>query len=128
MKLITTQVFISLASIDTDVLTKFYIELFSIEPTLIIPQKYSEFQLNSLRLAIFTPKPDHQHEFMHPHQSPLSLCVTVANLDHAIAHLHKIEYPHSTEINTASHGREIYIYDPDGNRIILYQPFAVVSP
>jgi hypothetical protein len=30
-------------------------------------------------------------------------------------------YPPPGEIITASHGREIYTYDPAGNRLILHQ-------
>ncbi|EDX77907.1 hypothetical protein MC7420_7645 [Coleofasciculus chthonoplastes PCC 7420] len=31
-------------------------------------------------------------------------------------------YPPPGEIIVASHGREIYAYDPNGNRLILHQP------
>ncbi|MGL4621884.1 MAG: VOC family protein, partial [Chroococcidiopsis sp.] len=33
----------------------------------------------------------------------------------------EIGCPPLGQIVTASHGREIYAYDPDGNRIILHQ-------
>ena len=55
-------------------------------------------------------------------QSGLSLCLDVDDLDAAIAHLINLGYPPPGEIIVASHGREIYAYDPNGNRLILHQP------
>ena len=43
------------------------------------------------------------------------------NLEAAIAHLDVLGYLPPGEIMTASHGREIYAYDPIGNRLILYE-------
>lgn len=55
----------------------------------------------------------------------MSLCLEVRNLESAIAHLTALGYPPPGEILTASHGREIYAYDPAGNRLILHQ--SIVS-
>jgi hypothetical protein len=54
----------------------------------------------------------------------MSLCLEVANLDQAIARLTHLGYPPPGPILTASHGREIYAYDHDGNRLILHQASA----
>ncbi|MEH2113797.1 VOC family protein [Nostoc sp.] len=54
-------------------------------------------------------------------KSKISLCLEVSNLEDAIAHLTSLGYPPPGEISIASHGREIYAYDPDGNRLILHQ-------
>ncbi len=51
----------------------------------------------------------------------MSLCLDVENLEVAIAHLTQLGYPPSGDIITASHGREMYAYDPDGNWLILHQ-------
>ncbi len=51
----------------------------------------------------------------------MSLCLEVSNLEDAIAHLKTLGYPPPGNISIASHGREIYAYDPDGNRLILHQ-------
>jgi len=51
----------------------------------------------------------------------MSLCLEVADLEGAIAHLTQLGYPPSGAIITASHGREVYAYDPDGNWLILHQ-------
>ncbi|NJO93776.1 MAG: hypothetical protein HC820_04390, partial [Hydrococcus sp. RM1_1_31] len=45
----------------------------------------------------------------------------VENLETAIAHLTEMGYSPPGEIAIASHGREIYVYDPAGNRIILHE-------
>ena len=57
----------------------------------------------------------------------MSLCLEVKDLEGAIAHLVAIGYPTSGEIIVASHGREIYAYDPAGNRLILHQGWVVGS-
>ncbi|MEH1788494.1 VOC family protein [Nostoc sp.] len=54
-------------------------------------------------------------------KSKISLCLEVGNLEDAIAHLRYLGYPPPGEISIASHGKEIYAYDPDGNRLILHQ-------
>jgi hypothetical protein len=51
----------------------------------------------------------------------MSLCLEVSDLEDAIAHITALGFPPPGEILTASHGREIYAYDPDGNRLILHQ-------
>ena len=43
------------------------------------------------------------------------------NLEQAIACLTNLGYTPPGEIIEASHGREIYAYDPAGNRLILHQ-------
>ncbi|MFM6271339.1 MAG: hypothetical protein ACKPFA_33295, partial [Dolichospermum sp.] len=50
-----------------------------------------------------------------------SLCLEVNNLESAISYLTSLGYPPLGIIYTASHGKEIYAYDPDGNRLILHQ-------
>jgi hypothetical protein len=51
----------------------------------------------------------------------MSLCLEVASLEDSIDKLTQLGYPPLAQITTASHGREIYAYDPDGNRLILHQ-------
>jgi len=54
----------------------------------------------------------------------MSLCLEVESLDAAIAHLSQLGCPPPGNILTASHGREIYAYDPDGNWLILHQSYS----
>lgn len=54
-------------------------------------------------------------------KNKISLCLEVSNLEDAIAHLTALGYPPPGDISIASHGREIYAYDLDGNRLILHQ-------
>ena len=56
-----------------------------------------------------------------PKQSAISLCLEVEDLEAAIQHLEAIAAPAPGEVVLASHGREIYAYDPEGNRLILHQ-------
>jgi predicted enzyme related to lactoylglutathione lyase len=116
-----TAAFATLAATDMDTLVGFYAQLLAQEPKLYIPDVYAEFQLSGLRLGIFKPKESHRVEFENSAQSGMSLCLEVDDLEKAIAHLTSIGYPPPGEITTASHGREIYAYDPANNRLILHQ-------
>src|SRR5688572_27670529 len=114
-----TDAFVTLATADAETLVRFYRQLLHQEPKPYIPHVYAEFQLTGLRLGIFLPKATHLEEFAKSMLSGMSLCLEVDNLEDAIAHLTRIGYPPPGEITTASHGREIYAYDPMGNRLIL---------
>ncbi|RCJ24842.1 glyoxalase [Nostoc minutum NIES-26] len=116
-----TDALVTLATVNLEKLVNFYTQLLGQKPTTFIPNVYAEFQLIGLRLGIFQPKKIHEPEFENSAQSKLSLCLEVSNLEDAIAHLTNLGYPPPTEISIASHGREIYAYDPDGNRLILHQ-------
>lgn len=114
-------VFLTLATVKFELLVAFYQQLFEQPPQPHIPQSYAEFQLPGLRLAIFQPRVDHAAEFSAPSSGGMSVCVEVESLESAIAHLTHMGYPPMQPIITASHGREIYVTDPDGNRLILHQ-------
>jgi predicted enzyme related to lactoylglutathione lyase len=113
--------FLTLAATDFKLLVQFYQRLLGREPIAYIADTYGEFQLPGLRLGIFCPKASHQREFANSRGSGMSLCLEVANLETAIAHLTEMGYPPPGEIQTASHGQETYAYDAEGNRIILHQ-------
>ena len=113
--------FVTLASADIQKITNFYTQLLGIEPNPYIPNVYAEFRLPSLRLGIFKPKDTQISVFQNSPESAMSLCLEVSNLEDAIAHFTNLGYPPSGQIIVASHGREIYAYDPDGNRLILHQ-------
>jgi predicted enzyme related to lactoylglutathione lyase len=116
-----TDAFVTLAAIDIDTLVQFYSQLLAQEPKPFIPKIYAEFQLSGLRLGIFKPKQNHEQEFANSSHSGMSLCLEVDDLEEAIAHLTNLGYPPLGEVTTASHGREIYAYDPARNRLILHQ-------
>lgn len=121
------EAFVTLADPKMEILVNFYAHLLGIEPVSHIPHRYAEFQLPSLRLGIFQPKPTHISEFSSGGKTGMSLCLEVQDLEAAIAHLKRLGYPPPGEIITASHGREIYAYDPMGNRLILYEIPGSVS-
>ncbi|AUB40982.1 Catechol 2,3-dioxygenase or other lactoylglutathione lyase family enzyme [Nostoc flagelliforme CCNUN1] len=125
-----TNAFITIASVNCDNLVSFYTKLLEQKPVILIPNVYAEFNLVSMRLGIFKPKNTNESEFEAMSndkplcvyaKSKISLCLEVSNLEDAIAHLTTLGYPPPGDISIASHGREIYAYDPDGNRIILHQ-------
>jgi predicted enzyme related to lactoylglutathione lyase len=115
------EAFVTLASARLMLLVEFYQQFFGQAPNPLLPQQYAEFQLPGLRLALFAPQSGDRSEFTQPSRSAVSLCLEVTSLEAAIARLAAIGYPPPGSIITASHGREIYAYDPDGNRIILHQ-------
>ena len=114
-------VFVAISTNNIDALTNFYSQFLQREPDVYRAAVYSEFLLEQLRLAIFKPKSERQQEFENLGSS-MSLCIEVQDLDLAIATLTNMGFPPPGKIIEASHGREIYAYDPDGNRIILHQP------
>lgn len=114
-----TEAFVTLAAVNFEELVDFYTNLFKQIPTVHTPNVYAEFQLPGLRLGIFRPT-SHEQEF-ESNGGQMSLCLEVNDLEEAIAHLTTLGYPPPGKISTASHGREIYAYDPAGNRLILHQ-------
>ncbi len=116
-----TEAIVTLATFKIDKLVIFYTDFIGIKPAIYIPNVYAEFQFTNLKLGIFKPKQTDFSEFENSAKSKMSLCLEVSNLESAIAHLTALGYSPPGAIITASHGREIYAYDPDGNRIILHQ-------
>ena len=120
MKLNYIEIFITISTDRVQLLADFYQQLLQQKPKIYRIPIYAEFELENLRLAIFQPKAERQAEFSNQNSS-MSLCLEVENLDKAIAHISNLGCPPPGEIIEASHGREIYAYDPDGNRLILHQ-------
>ena len=118
-----TAALVTLASVDLEKLVLFYTQVLGKEPKPYIMYIYAEFQLPGLRLGIFRPQKTNRSEFQKA-KSGMSLCLEVNDLKGAIAHLSALGYPPPGEILTASHGIEIYVYDPDGNRLILHQSLS----
>jgi predicted enzyme related to lactoylglutathione lyase len=116
-------VLITIATVNLQKLVYFYMQVLGQEPVKMIPNIYAEFQILNLTLGIFKPKTIDESEFAMNSKSPVSLCIEVTNLEKAIAQLKNIGYPVEGKISIASHGREIYAYDPDGNRLILHQGY-----
>jgi hypothetical protein len=116
-----TNAFVTIASINCDNLVDFYTKFLVQKPVVLVTNVYAEFDLLGMRLGIFKPKNINESEFADVSKSKMSLCLEVSNLEDAIAHLTALGYPPPGKISIASHGREIYAYDPDGNRLILHQ-------
>ncbi|MBE9213254.1 VOC family protein [Plectonema cf. radiosum LEGE 06105] len=116
-----TNAFVAIATVNLEKLVDFYLKFLSQNPTNYIPNVYAEFELSSLKLGIFQPKLSHTSEFNDSFRSYMSLCLEVNDLESVMYHLEKLGHPPFGEIINTSHGREIYAYDIDGNRIILHQ-------
>ena len=116
-----TNTIVTIATLNLELLMEFYQQLIDEKPSNYIPNIYGEFQLKNLRLGIFKPKETNWQEFANSGSSPMSLCLEVENLQEAILHLKKMNYPPPGQIIQSSHGLEIYAYDPDNNRLILHQ-------
>lgn len=121
MTLTYNRAYIAIAAFDIDQTVDFYSQLLQLKPEKYLTNVYAEFVYQELRLAIFKPKIDNIAEFNNSQGSGMSICLEVADLEDAIAFLAKIGDPPSTDILVSSHGKELYVYDPSGNRIILYQ-------
>lgn len=120
MNLNYSDIFVTLSTNKIELMVDFYSQLLNQSPTIYQLPIYAEFQLTKLRLGIFQPKSERQAEFSN-YSSSMSLCLEVENLVQAIAYISDLGYPPPGEIIKASHGREIYAYDPGKNRLILHQ-------
>jgi catechol 2,3-dioxygenase-like lactoylglutathione lyase family enzyme len=116
-----TTAFITLASPNFAKIVAFYSALLEQEAQPYQADRYAEFRLPGLRLAIFRPKADQATQFEAPSSGAMGLCLEVTDLAAAIAHLTHLGYPPPGPVITAAHGHEVYAFDPDGNRLILHQ-------
>ena len=116
-----TSALVTISSVNFDLLVDFYTKFLGSTPQPYIPSVYAEFSLSGLRLGIFYPKSSNRAEFGQPSHSGMSLCLEVDSLAGSLNRLTQLGYPPPGEITKASHGCEIYAYDPDGNRLILHQ-------
>ena len=85
------------------------------EPERVEPRQWAAFGLPGCRLIVWSgPGAEVSHG------NALQLCLQVANLDQAHTALGSLAAP--LPIREASHGRELFFSDPDGNEIVLYEP------
>ncbi len=118
---------VTIAAHDFDTIVEFYTRLLGDAPDRVMGPAdaliYAEFELHGLRLGLYRPAPGSSPgSSAGSSAGPISICIQVESLETAIDHLAAIGYPVSGDILTPRHGREIYAFDPEGNRLILYQP------
>jgi predicted enzyme related to lactoylglutathione lyase len=118
---------VTIAAIDFDRLLAFYSVLLQQAPQPHQPHVYGGFKIAGIDLGIFQPKASNNQEFAGQTPGAVSLCLSVDNLEKVLEHLATNGYPQTSTVLNASHGRECYIYDPDGNRIILHQGQKLTS-
>ncbi|MGB3200408.1 MAG: glyoxalase, partial [Nodosilinea sp.] len=102
-----TSAFITLASERFEAVVAFYSALLGQGAEPYRRDRYAEFRLPGLRLAIFRPQPDQADTFSGATSGAMSLCLEVVDLAAAIARLTGLGYPPGPVL-TASHGREVY--------------------
>ncbi|NEQ96477.1 MAG: VOC family protein [Cyanothece sp. SIO2G6] len=129
--------FVAIAVEQWDAMVQFYSHLLGQSPQSHRPNMYAEFSMGNIRIGLFQPKPAHQEEFANRRTAKMSLCLEVDNLEHS-QHMIDAAYcalspsiatvptPYG-EVAIASHGRECYAYDPDGNRLILHEAMKPFS-
>lgn len=113
--------FVTISAFDLEKMTQFYQQFFHQEPDEVVPHRYAEFHVPNLILGIFRPHEDHKEEFATVGKNPMSICLEVNDLDEAIDRLKELGYAPPGAIIDTPHGREIYAYDPEQNRLILHQ-------
>jgi predicted enzyme related to lactoylglutathione lyase len=122
------EAFVAIASFQFETMVAFYEALLKQAPCPFVPDRYAQWSLRGgLKLGIFSPQQSHRHEFQSSQPGPVSLCFEVQDLESTITYLTELGYPPQSSIQTASHGREIYAYDPEGNRLILHQGWGEES-
>ena len=108
-----TGVIASLRTARFSELLAFYTRLLG-PPEKTVSGKWARFKLPGCALVLW------RQANMKPLDGGIQLCLTVADLDQTCRLLN-----HQTDISEASHGREAFLRDPDGNTLILYQPHVV---
>lgn len=114
-------IFVAIADLDGHTLRHFYQALLEQDPVVDVPNVYAEFALLGIRIGIYKPSNTHLTEFASLSSGSMSLCIEVESIEGAITHLTTLGYPPPGSIQHTSHGREIYAYDPQNNRIILHE-------
>ena len=113
---------VSIGAENVEQICQFYQALLNQPPSIYRESIYAEFNLSGLVLAIFKPRPNEHDEFFNEeHKGGLSICFLVENLQQIINHLVDLGYKEELSPKTTRTMKELYIYDPEGNRIIFYQ-------
>lgn len=107
---LSMRVLVSIATADLARLEAFYTALFKAPPQFWQGDRYCEYHVANLRLGLYS---SNNSRFVTV-ASAMSLCVQVAELEPWLTP--------DMVVKTASHGREVEVYDPDGNRIVLHEP------
>ena len=115
------QAFLTIGAVNFAEVVDFYQNLLQQKPDPYSPERYAEFQLPGMILGIFHPQPSHAEEFSQSPNSGFSLCLEVEDLETAIARMVELDPSFDGDaMVVASHGLEIYGYDPAGNRLIFH--------
>jgi catechol 2,3-dioxygenase-like lactoylglutathione lyase family enzyme len=118
-----TRAFVTIAVANWQQSLDFYQGLLQLTPKVLQADRYAEFQRPDGAIALYQPRSEESPQsFPANHYPSMSLCLQVPDLQAAIAHLERMGYAPPAGIQRSQHGQEIYIYDPNGNRIILYEP------
>jgi catechol-2,3-dioxygenase len=123
MDFVITRSLVTIATIDWSVSLTFYQNLLQRSPQVLQPDRYAEFWLtDGLVIALYAPRPAESPSSQGDPYPSLSLCLHVRSLAGTIDHLQAMDIAMPSGIQHSNHGQEIYIADPNGNRIILYEP------
>ena len=114
------RLWITLAAVNLEAIVSFYTKVLGQDPDFYQIDRYAEFNLHHCRLGIFKPQRDQESLFAPAATSPMSLCLTVTDLEASRVCLQQAGATLGNTI-VSSHGQEINAYDPLGNRIIIYQ-------
>lgn len=109
---------ITVAVMDWQQSLTFYRNLLQLEPQVLQPGRYAEFRLADCTISLYKPRLEETPTAEGNPYPSLGICLHVDSLQAALAQLNLVNHG----IQASSHGREVYLYDPNGNRIILYEP------
>jgi predicted enzyme related to lactoylglutathione lyase len=116
--------FVTISAFNLEEITQFYRQFFQQEPIGAKPHSYVEFYVANLCLGIFRPHESSKEEFARVGKNPMSICLEVSDLDEAIARITALGYAPPGGVIHTPHGREVYAYDPEQNRLILHQSWS----
>jgi len=116
------EAFAAIGSEAFDRAVAFYVGLLGREPDERAGDTYAAFLLPGLKLGVFRPSRARVEGFRNPtaRQVGLNLVLRVPDLARAAAEVERLGGSADAPFD-APHGRELYAYDPDGNRLILVE-------
>lgn len=106
-------VILSLRTTQFKAMLAFYSQLLG-KPTVPEAGDWARFDMPGCELVLWQTKAREESK------DNLQLCFRVTDLEKSCQRIGKKE--NQLEIQVASHGREVFFPDPDGNLLILYQP------
>lgn len=111
---------ITLAVQNLAIMQTFYGAVLGVAPSTVLGDRYVGFAVNGQRLGLFRPREVEREDWRSP-SGAWSLCLYVPDLVQACRTVIAAGGAIASEAIAEDYGHEVYVQDPEGNRLILCQ-------